>query len=77
MNICIGGPWHGSKLLGNDNKKSFKVKGKLPNSTTNYFKRKIQFKNVFYIFWVSDELMLLDENEIIKIFLLKKLNIIV
>ena len=50
MNICIGGPWHGSKLLGNDNKKSFKVKGKLPNSTTNYFKRKIQFKNVFYIF---------------------------
>ena len=77
MNICIGGPWHGSKLLGSDNKKSFKVKGKLPDSTTNYFKRKIQFKNVFYIFWVSDELMLLDENEIIKNFLLKKLNIIV
>ncbi|WP_262779844.1 hypothetical protein [Acinetobacter guillouiae] len=64
-------------MLGNDNKKSFKVKGKLTDSTTNYFKRKIQFKNVFYIFWVSDELMLLDENEIIKNFLLKKLNIIV
>ncbi|WP_227515065.1 MULTISPECIES: hypothetical protein [Acinetobacter] len=64
-------------MLGNDNKKSFKVKGKLADSTTNYFKRKIQFKNVFYIFWVSDELMLLDENEIIKNFLLKKLNIIV
>jgi hypothetical protein len=71
MNICIGGPWHGSKLLGHDNKKSFKVKANQSDSVTNYSKRKIKFKNEFYIFWVADELMILDENEIIKTYLLK------
>ncbi len=55
MNICIGGPWHGSKLLGNvSHEKFFKIKGSTSNSITTYLKKIVKFKNEEYVFWVSD-----------------------
>ncbi|KAF1020416.1 MAG: hypothetical protein GAK29_03638 [Acinetobacter bereziniae] len=72
MNICIGGPWNGSRLLGSmGHKKSFKVKGTVPDLITVYIKKKIEVKNSIYIFWVSDELMDIDANEIINTYLYK------
>jgi len=75
MNICIGGPWHGSKLLGNvSHEKFFKIKGSTSNSITTYFKKIVKFKNEKYVFWVSDELLDMQADEIIRGYLVKKFH---
>lgn len=67
MNICIGGPWHGSKLLVFEkHEKFFKVIDKNSKSSSTYFKRRVKVENTVYIFWVSDEIIDLEAYELIK-----------
>lgn len=56
MNICIGGPWHGSQLLGDSAENNFTVKDKISMKKVKYNKKIIQMKNDVYIFWISVEL---------------------
>jgi hypothetical protein len=70
MNFCIGGPWNGSKLLGRVKfKKSFKVKDTSSKIVTIYIKKKVTFKNQSLVFWVGDELLERQANEMIKCYL--------
>lgn len=73
MNFCIGGPWNGSKLLGKVNyKKSFKVKNASSNLVTTYIKKKVFVQDKSFVFWVADELLDIQANEMIKSYLYKK-----
>ncbi len=66
MNICIGGTWHGSKLLENSsNKKSFTVKDKTTGIVLTYFIKEIMSRNCSYVFWVSDNISEIQANEFI------------
>lgn len=70
MNICIGGPWNGAKLLGKSQKKdSFIVKDRQTNLITTYYKHKIKSKNEILIFWISEDLIEQDTYELIKLYL--------
>lgn len=67
MNICIGGPWDGAKLLGRAGyKKTFNIKDKISGRIVVYFKRRIIVQNKSYIFWLSDDVKHIKNDEIIK-----------
>lgn len=67
MNICIGGPWHGSKLLGRSGpRKTFKVKDSNSGIVINYFKKKVMVKGKLHIFWLSQDLNHIETDEIVK-----------
>lgn len=73
MNICIGGPWHGSKLLTHGkHEKFFQVKDSHSKLSSSYFKKKVKVKNAIYTFWVSDEIMDYEAQELIKKYLHEK-----
>lgn len=57
MNICIGGPWHGSKFLTSGSPKSdrFKVKDQSRQVIT-YIKRIIRAETRPLIFWIDSTL---------------------
>lgn len=64
MNICIGGPWHGSKVLKCPSLKGwFSVKDSFGN-TIKYEKRETIIGNKSYIFWIESSLTLLQKDEI-------------
>ena len=70
MNICIGGPWHGSMLLAQGRfEKFFKVKDSHSKTVTTYVKRKVKVEKTVYIFWVSDNIRDLEACELIKKYL--------
>lgn len=54
MNICIGGCWHGSKLLTNGNSRYFHVNGSKPGDVGTRYKRfEARYRGRKYIFWVD------------------------
>ena len=53
MNICIGGPWNGCKLLGDSHDKSFKVKDNKLQRIVKYNRKIIHIKKNVYIFWMN------------------------
>lgn len=54
--------------------KFFKIKGSTSNSITTYLKKIVKFKNEKYVFWVSDELLDMQADEIIRGYLVKKFH---
>ena len=60
MNICIGGCWDGKKLLEEPEKGHFCVKDKIMNKLVVYERFVVSFEGSFYIFWVSNDLDLLE-----------------
>ncbi|WP_333668620.1 hypothetical protein [Acinetobacter guillouiae] len=74
MDICIGGPWHRCKLLGqsNDHEKFFKIKDNKSKVVSTYNKKIINVRDVSYVFWVCDELMEIESHKIIKDYLHEK-----
>lgn len=70
MNICIGGPWHGSKLLASrDHQEFFKINDKKIKLLTTYIKKVIKVGDTVCIFWVSNELSDDKASELIKPYL--------
>jgi hypothetical protein len=67
MNICIGGPWHGSRVLApRKHEKAFHVKDNSSEQITTYLKTKIKTRDEIYIFWVSKEIDNLEMTEQLK-----------
>lgn len=70
MNICIGGPWHGSMLLASrDHQELFKINDRKTKSLTTYIKKEIKVGDRVCLFWVSKELSEIDASELIKPYL--------
>jgi hypothetical protein len=53
-------------------KKSFKVKNASSNLVTTYIKKKVFVQDQSFVFWVADELLDIQANEMIKSYLYKK-----
>lgn len=53
MNICIGGPWDGCKLLGRSRRRTFKITDD-KNITTVYHKKIINMQGNIKVFWIAD-----------------------
>lgn len=75
MDICIGGPWHGSKFLTNISQKSerFKAKDEFGN-IVRYNKKIIQVGNRRLAFWVDSSLSIEEVRELIEDLLRIKLS---
>lgn len=69
MNICIGGCWHGSKLLKNEEREYFLAKDKITGRPTTYARSVLKVDKELYIFWIADNLNHLEANEKIKNYL--------
>ena len=69
MNICIGGCWHGSKLLQNQKSNSFVVKDKNTGEVTVYERFSIWIAEERHTFWVADFLGYTDAKERIMLYL--------
>ncbi|MDM1247876.1 hypothetical protein ACFODO_20475 [Acinetobacter sichuanensis] len=69
MNICIGGCWHGSKLLKDEENGYFLAKDKVTGKPTTYERAVLKVGEEMYVFWIADDLSHLEANEKIKIYL--------
>ncbi|MDQ8937271.1 hypothetical protein [Acinetobacter rudis] len=58
MDICIGGPWNGCKILrGSSQYRSrFTVRDEITGNLVKYKKSKIQLGSKNYTFWISSNL---------------------
>lgn len=60
MNICLGGPWHGSKVLKCPGRKGwFNVKD-ATGASFRYKKKLITIGSKTYLFWVESNLTILQ-----------------
>lgn len=66
MNICIGGPWHGSKVLNSTNEDEwyFKARDKSGELIT-YNKTEIKLGSKNHIFWIESTLTFQQTNELL------------
>ncbi len=65
MNICLGGPWHGSKVLKCPSRKGwFSVKESSGNIIT-YEKREIRIGTRSFVCWIDSSLSFQQTNELI------------
>ncbi|WP_174492569.1 hypothetical protein [Acinetobacter sp. Marseille-Q1623] len=60
MNICIGGCWHGSKLLVDQKSDYFLAKDRVTSKPTRYERLQILCTNEIKNFWVADSLNCLE-----------------
>ncbi|WP_288497435.1 hypothetical protein [uncultured Acinetobacter sp.] len=68
MDLCIGGPWNGCRLLGENENYSFRIRVNKSYSTT-YFRKEIIYNNSVLVFWIADGLSNLQSDEIIENYL--------
>lgn len=72
MNICLGGPWHGSQILKCPGKKGwFCVKDSSGNSI-KYIKKQIKIGDKLHFFWVESNLTFLQIDVMIDKLLYRK-----
>ncbi|AWL28989.1 hypothetical protein A7P53_00230 [Acinetobacter defluvii] len=69
MNICIGGCWHGSKLLSVPKANYFLAKDRLTSKPTRYNRLEIVWLDHPKIFWVADNLNNLEITQKIQPYL--------
>lgn len=68
MNVCIGGPWHGSKVLKCPSRKGwFSVKDSSGNAI-KYQRREVKVGNRSCMFWIESSLTLQQTDELIEKF---------
>lgn len=74
MDICIGGPWNGSKVLKNQiyGKNSFKIKDKNTTILTTYARRLVSIEKIKYVFWISTSITDSEAIELIKKYINRK-----
>lgn len=63
MNICIGGCWHGSKLLKDQKSNHFLAKDKISGEFTTYERFTVQYAEKPQVFWIANSLSRLEVNE--------------
>ena len=68
MNICIGGCWHGSKLLKDQKSDRFSAKDNNTGRFITYKRFRVDFRGETYVFWVENTLSHLEANEKIKFY---------
>lgn len=76
MDICVGGPWHGSKFLITSSQKSewFKAKDQC-GKTTTYNKKIIKVGTKRLTFWIDSELTTDQVIELLEDLLRIKLSV--
>lgn len=70
MNICIGGCWHGSKVLKDQKSNYFLAKDKTTGQAVTYERFVVTWKENSHIFWVSNDLNSLEAQDKIKDYLI-------
>lgn len=63
MNICIGGSWHGSKLLKGQKSNQFLAKDKITGQPMIYERFILKFENEIHTFWIENTLSRLEASE--------------
>ena len=69
MNICIGGCWHGSKLLADQKTNYFLAKDRATSKPTRYRRLEVVWMNHPQTFWVADNLNRLEVTQKIQPYL--------
>ena len=69
MNICIGGCWHGSKLLVDQKTNYFLAKDRATSKPTRYRRLEVVWMNHPQTFWVADNLNRLEVTQKIQPYL--------
>ena len=69
MNICIGGCWHGSKLLVDQKTNYFLAKDRATSKPTRYRRLEVVLMNHPQTFWVADNLNRLEVTQKIQPYL--------
>ncbi|MDM1765741.1 MULTISPECIES: hypothetical protein [Acinetobacter] len=69
MNICIGGCWHGSKLLVDQKTNYFLAKDRATSKPTRYRRFEVIWMNNPQVFWVADNLSHVEINQKIEVYL--------
>ncbi|EPF74662.1 hypothetical protein [Acinetobacter rudis] len=66
MNICLGGPWHGSKILKDNNEDElyFKARDK-SGALITYNKTEIKLGSRLHVFWVESTLTFQQTNDLL------------
>ncbi|WP_174492726.1 hypothetical protein [Acinetobacter sp. Marseille-Q1623] len=69
MNICIGGCWHGSKLLSDQKTNYFLAKDRVTSKPTKYRRLEVICMNNSKTFWIAVDLNRLEVKKKIQPYL--------